>query len=689
MKQLVVAGMIGALSLGIAGCDDDDNNNNGSTPPRESGGDGFQLQLLHFADIDGGRDIIGNAPRFSALASQFSSEYENTLLLSSGDNWIPGPEYNVASADQLADVLGVPAVGRAHVAFLNALGVQASAFGNHEFDAGTGAIAGILSPETDGETGAEWAGAQFPYLSSNLDFTTDESLAPLLESGLIAPSTTLTVNGETIGVVGATTPTLASITSPGDVTILPQDATDMAALAAQIQAAVDALTETGINKVILLSHMQQIAIEKALAPLLSDVDIIVSGGSNTILADETDRLRVGDSASDEYPLAFTSASDEPVLVVNTDGDFTYLGRLVVSFDDAGVIQTDTLDAEINGAYATDEQGLVEQGLSDSEAMTDVTAISNALTSALLERAGNVVGQTEVYLNGERGSVRTQETNLGNLTAEANLAYAQSVDSSVSVSLKNGGGIRASIGSCIVPPGSTAGDSLECLPPQGTPGISLAGQISQFDLEIALRFNNGLTLLTLTGEQLIQILEHGVAATAEGVTPGQFPQVAGLTFSFDPSETAQTVDDSGELPVVATPGSRIKELVVLDDNGAEPDGESVTLVTDGVIAADAATREFRIVTLGFLAGGGDSYPFPSAAASNMVDLEQEGVQSGDATFADDGTEQDALAEYLLANFPPDEDDATPAYAVADTTIDLDIVIVNLLESVLGTQLAMEE
>ena len=65
MKQLVVAGMIGALSLGIAGCDDDDNNNNESTPPRESGGDGFQLQLLHFADIDGGRDIIGNAPRFS------------------------------------------------------------------------------------------------------------------------------------------------------------------------------------------------------------------------------------------------------------------------------------------------------------------------------------------------------------------------------------------------------------------------------------------------------------------------------------------------------------------------------------------------------------------------------------------------------------------------------------------------
>ncbi|MEB3212745.1 MAG: hypothetical protein VKL39_15400 [Leptolyngbyaceae bacterium] len=75
-----------------------------------------------------------------------------------------------------------------------------------------------------------------------------------------------------------------------------------------------------------------------------------------------------------------------------------------------------------------------------------------------------------------------------------------------------------------------------------------------------------------------------------------------------------------------------------------------------------TELFRIVTLSFLADGGDGYPFPTGPAANRVDLTEEGVQTGDATFADDGTEQDALAEYLFDNFfntPFDEADTGPA------------------------------
>ena len=37
-------------------------------------GSHFQLQLLHFADVDGGRDIINNAPRFSAILDTFRRE---------------------------------------------------------------------------------------------------------------------------------------------------------------------------------------------------------------------------------------------------------------------------------------------------------------------------------------------------------------------------------------------------------------------------------------------------------------------------------------------------------------------------------------------------------------------------------------------------------------------------------------
>ncbi len=610
----------------------------------------FTLQLLHFADIDGGRDIVKNAAYFSALVNAFRDEYSNTVVLSSGDNWIPGPEYSVAD-------------GRAHMGYLNELGVQASAFGNHEFDLGTEAVAELLTEDGD------YPGSMFPYLSSNLDFSTDDNLSPLIGSdgapykslmNQVAASTVIRVGGELVGVVGATTPTLNVISSPGDIGISPADSSDLNALAAEIQTRVDALTAKGINKVIVLSHMQQISIEKSLAPLLQNVDIIVAGGSNTLLADSNDRMRDGDTPADTYPLALTSKTNEPVLVVNTDGDYTYLGRLVAEFDQDGVLLTSTLNDAINGVYAADEQGLLEQGLSVWDGIETVVNISIHLEAELKKVVGNVFGNTDVYINGARGSVRTEETNMGNLTAQANLAYAQATEAAVAISLKNGGGIRAAIGQCTYPPGSTNPEDLVCSAPQGVPGINEPGDISQLDIQTTLRFNNGLTLMTLTGTQLAGVIEHAVSGWAEGATPGSFGQVAGVRYSFDPTLAA---------------GSRIVNLVIDDSNGAEAGSDSVVVVENGVLDATAANQSFRIVTLGYLAGGGDGYPFPASddAAANMVSLVVDDQFTGTATFAEDGTEQDALAEYLLANHPVD---GSSNFAEADTTAENDTVIQNL-------------
>ncbi|HAB04126.1 MAG TPA: bifunctional metallophosphatase/5'-nucleotidase, partial [Alcanivorax sp.] len=183
------------------------------------------------------------------------------------------------------------------------------------------------------------------------------------------------------------------------------------------QPKIDELRDQGVDKIIMLAHMQTLSVEKELATLLEGVDIIVAGGSNTLLADDNDRLRDGDSAADVYPLTFTSAADEPVLVVNTDGDYKYLGRLVVRFDDDGVLLTDSLDDTVNGAYVTDET--MAENL-EGTPNSDVTTIVTALEDVLAARDGNILGRTAVYLDGRRNQVRTQETNLGNLTADANL-----------------------------------------------------------------------------------------------------------------------------------------------------------------------------------------------------------------------------------------------------------------------------
>ena len=209
-----------------------------------------------------------------------------------------------------------------------------------------------------------------------------------------------------------TTPRLGSISAPGSVGIAPADPDDMAALAAIIQESVDALTTTGINKIILTGHLQQISLDEAVAMYVKDVDIIIAGGSNTLLADETDRLHSGDTADRPYPILTQSATNEPIAIVGTDGNYRYVGRLVVDFDEVGVLIPESIDAVVSGAFVTDEQGVADTG--NVEPAARVVEITEAVQNVVFAKDGNTFGQTSVYLNGNRGSVRTEETNIGNL-----------------------------------------------------------------------------------------------------------------------------------------------------------------------------------------------------------------------------------------------------------------------------------
>nr|WP_204142013.1 choice-of-anchor I family protein [Halomicronema sp. CCY15110] len=653
--------------------------------------DDFTLELLHIADQEAGALAVQDAPRLSAILNALAAQdlgndgvADNTLRLSSGDAIIPGLFYDASAA-------AFGSAGIADIQIQNELGLQAIALGNHEFDFGTAELAGLIDGSAAGSIlGGDFVGAAFPYLSTNLDFSTDANLAPLEVEGGQAPqantvtsSVVIDVNGENIGIVGATTPTLASISSPGDVGISPAPfdanptAAQLDALAAEIQAEVDALlaANPGLNKVVLLSHMQQLSIELALAERLENVDIIVGGGSNTRLTDADDLLRDGDTKQGDYPQFVVNAGGTQTAVVNTDGSYKYVGRLVIDFDADGNIIPESYDASVSGAYATDAQGVTDlgaEGLIDPE----IQQIVDAIEAQIIATEGNVFGTADVFLNGNRSGtdaaddpdgVRTQETNLGNLTADANLAIAQAADPTVVISLKNGGGIRASIGQTIVPPGGSEAvrsPNEEVLDSDGNL-VKPEGGISQNDIQTTLAFNNDLTLLTVTKAEIVGLLEHGVSALPD--VAGAFPQISGVKFSYDPDLAA---------------GDRILSAGVFD----EDDNLVAELVRDGEIVGDAG-EEFRIVTLGFLAaprfdddgnfvGGGDGYPFPNlndpevAARANAISLEQAGVQTGDATFADDGTEQDALAEYLLDNF------LNTPFAQLDTGRDLDERIQNL-------------
>lgn len=640
----------------------------------------FRLQILHASDLEGGIDAIQRAPNFAAIEQALEAEEDNSITLSAGDNYISGPFFN-ASADPdlvpaIADAYNflyglpadadsvsfeelAPAQGRIDISVMNLVGFDASAFGNHEFDLGLDTISSIIgvaggTPEAGDPllSGIDWLGAQFPYLSSNLEFTgsglealyTDEirtagsfrtdledAAAGTADPVKIANSAIIEENGEPIGVIGLTTPRLAEISSPGTVEVEGSDE-DLSTLAEIVNAEAARLADQGVSKIVLVSHLQQLALEQGLAPLLNGVDVIIAGGSDTILADDTDTLQPGDEAAGDYPVTVTGADGNPVAIVSTDGEYSYVGRLVVEFDKDGVLVPGSIDPNDSGPVATtdDEVAALYDGadpFAKGTAAAEVAKLVGEVQDIVTAQDANVFGLSSVFLEGRRLDVRTEETNLGNLSSDANIAAAREIDPTVQVSIKNGGGIRAPIGE--------VADDGTLLPTQANPEAGKEeGEVSELDISNALRFNNSLTTLTVTAEQLKAALEHGVAAVAPGATPGQFAQIGGVAFSYDP-----------DLPA----GDRVRTAMLLDDQG-DP---AQTLVADGEVVADAPDA-IRVVTLSFLADGGDGYPFPDFIEAdpefaNRIDLADVLTDPGVATFAAPGTEQDALAEYLTAEF----------------------------------------
>lgn len=435
----------------------------------------YRLFVLH--NNDGESDLIGDdtgagsISRFGQLVIDGKKDLDKgrrvgALALTAGDNFLASPEFT-ASLDK-----GVPFYDSIALDYIP---YDVFTIGNHEFDFGPETLADFINGIRHCE--------KTPFLSANLVFDAEPSLAELVDEGCIAPSTVLRVDGQRVGVIGLTTPELREVSSPGNVEIL----TDLAAIA---NAEAERMTQRGIDIIIVASHLQDLDNEVALAAELSNVDAIIGGGGG-------EALRTARTAE--------TADGVTIPIVTVPGDYFDLGKLMLEFDKDGTL------TDFAWRLLPVTANLKENRFLLNKVETPVAEFVAALDQ-------EVVANSEVGLNGVRDDVRSRETNTGNLMADSfiNTAQARAAEFGVTlggpiVGLQNGGGIR---NDTIIGPGP----------------ITL---LDTFD--IAPFANFVAVVVDVSPEDLVAAVEHGLSALPG--PNGFFGQWGGLRVEYDPAAPA--------------------------------------------------------------------------------------------------------------------------------------------------------
>ncbi|UWR34245.1 5'-nucleotidase/apyrase family protein [Sulfitobacter sp. W027] len=357
----------------------------------------------------------------------------------------------------------------------------------------------------------------------------------------LAKSTVIEKGGEKIGLIGLTPEDTHELASPGDKITFSDPV-------AAVQGEVDKLTAEGVNKIIVLSHSGY-GVDQKVAAETTGVDVIVGGHTNTLLSNTDER------AEGPYP---TMVGETAIVQAYAYGKF--LGELNVTFDDEGNITKAEGEPLIMDAAVTEDQPTVDR---IAEAAKPLEEIRN-----------RVVAETAEAIDGERGNCRAQECSMGNLVADAMLDRVK--DQGIDVAIANSGGLRASID---------------------------AGEVTMGEVLTVLPFQNTLSTFQVTGAQLIEALENGVSQHEEGA--GRFPQVAGMSFAFDPkAEAGSRISD---VMVAGEPIDLEKTYGAVSNNYVRNGGDGYAMFKDAANAYDYGP-DLADVTAEYLAKDGTYKPY---------------------------------------------------------------------------------
>ncbi|UTE77361.1 5'-nucleotidase C-terminal domain-containing protein [Rossellomorea sp. KS-H15a] len=441
------------------------------------------ITILHTNDShskvkEGTYEGMGFA-KMATLIKQYEAENENTLLLDAGDTFHGTPFATLSKGESIAELF-------------NALGYDALAAGNHDFNYGYARLLELAEM------------VNFPIMSANVRYKADDKL-------LLNPYIIKEVDGVKLGIFGLSTPETTYKTNPKNVEGL--KFTDPVT---EAKSMVDELQSQNVDAIIALTHLGTDASSTETSIKVAEnapgIDLIVDGHSHT-----TDMQEYG----------------VDTLIVSA-GEYTEnLGVVQLTFEGNELVDK---EADLVTKEEANAQGIKE----DAEIGALITSIEDKNKEVLSE----VVGTTEVKLDGERAQVRAGETNLGNLITDAMMS-ATNADAAIT----NGGGIRASIDQ---------------------------GEITKEDVVNVLPFGNYVVTKKFTGATIKAALEHGTSDYPN--VKGAFPHVSGMTYELD--VFAPAGERIKNLHINGEPVDMEKEYLVATNDFMAVGGDDYTMFTDG-------------------------------------------------------------------------------------------------------------
>lgn len=397
---------------------------------------------------------------------------------------------------------------------------HAMAIGNHEFDDGDASLANFIGNMTN----ATLCSAGTQVLSSNVVAGPSSPL-----QNKYSKSYTFTLGSESVGVVGVT------IKKKTEQSSFPDAGTTVSEEKAAAQAEIDALVSSGVDKIILLTHVNY-NLDKTWMATLNNVDVVVGGDAHALLGEVTELTGMSARTEGSFPTELTNGSGKKVCVVQSWWGARTFGKLQVEFDSNGDVTSCTGKPQFAYDSTTFKNATDDKAFTATQKTAMVTYLNTLDNWHATTPDPTTAASLKVYKDQVSILKATKLADVSeNICFERIPGQGRSTLCNISASYEHGGAACQLVAKGFLHRTKTADIAIQN---GGGCRVDIAkGDFTINDGYTMLPFSNTIVTLNMTGAEIKAVLEDALSASHDGADPstGAYPYVAGLRMDIDMSK----------------------------------------------------------------------------------------------------------------------------------------------------------